>query len=139
MTFLPDILGSLAFGGRALRALGERGAVGAGGAFFCAGLAAYGLVRRAVYADLPELIGRPSGGIGLLLDLNLVQAPAFLLAIVCLLVVLAVMALMMIVQPFAGIQPKRMLFEGRKAVDGYFTLRLRCRLGCRLFRLTLAV
>jgi tetratricopeptide (TPR) repeat protein len=81
MTFLPDILGSLAFGGRALRALGERGAVGAGGVFFCAGLAAYGLVRRAVYADLPELIGRPSGGIGLLLDLNLVQALAFLLPV----------------------------------------------------------
>ncbi|MBN2338626.1 MAG: tetratricopeptide repeat protein [Acidobacteria bacterium] len=81
MKFLPDILGSLAFRSRALRALGERGAVGAGGAFFCAGLAAYGLVRRAVYADLPELIGRPSGGIGLLLDLNLVQALAFLLPV----------------------------------------------------------
>lgn len=81
MTFLSDILGALAFSGRAIRALGARAAVGVGAACFCAGLLAYGLVRRAVYADLPEVIGSPSGLAGLWLDLDLVPTLAFLLLV----------------------------------------------------------
>ncbi|MDI9613719.1 MAG: tetratricopeptide repeat protein [Acidobacteriota bacterium] len=81
MTFLVDFLGALAFNGRAIRALGARGMVGVGAACYCAGVLVYGLVRRAVYADLPEVIGSPSGMTGLWHDLDLVPALAFLLLV----------------------------------------------------------
>ena len=74
MTFRVDFLGALAFNGRAIRALGARGMVGVGAACYCAGVLVYGLVRRAVYADLPEVIGSPSGMTGLWHDLDLVPA-----------------------------------------------------------------
>jgi tetratricopeptide (TPR) repeat protein len=81
MTFLSSLLGLIAFRKDALRAQAERHAIVAGAVCFALGFLAYVLVRNSVYAQMPELLFRPSGVIESFVDLNLIQAMLFLMAL----------------------------------------------------------
>jgi tetratricopeptide (TPR) repeat protein len=81
MTFISDLLGTLAFRSRAIRALAERRATVAGGICFSAGYLLYALVRSLVYASLPELMSQQSVWVGYFAGLQLFQILLFLLVI----------------------------------------------------------
>ena len=81
MTFIADLLGTLAFRPIAIRALAERRAMLAGGICFSLGHLLYALVRNSVYATLPDLVSQQSlwGGYSVLF--GLFQALLFLLVL----------------------------------------------------------
>lgn len=81
MTFITDLLGTLAFRPIAIRALAERRAMLAGGICFSVGHLLYALVRSSVYAFLPDLVSQQSlwGGNSVLF--GLFQALLFLLVL----------------------------------------------------------
>ena len=81
MTFISDLLGTLAFRSRAIRALAERRATVVGGICFSVGYLLYALVRSLVYASLPELMSQQSVWIGYFAGFQLFQILLFLLVI----------------------------------------------------------
>jgi tetratricopeptide (TPR) repeat protein len=81
MTFISDLLGTLAFRSRAIRALAERRATVAGVICFSVGYLLYALVRSLVYASLPELMSQQSVWIGYFAGFQLFQILLFLLVI----------------------------------------------------------
>ena len=81
MTYISDLLGTLAFRSRAIRALAERRATVAGGICFSVGYLLYALVRSLVYASLPELMSQRSVWIGYYAGFQLFQILLFLLVI----------------------------------------------------------
>jgi tetratricopeptide (TPR) repeat protein len=89
MTFITDLLGTLAFRSRAISALAERRATVAGGICFSVGYLLYALVRSLVYASLPELMSQRSLWIGYFTGLQLFQILLFLLVIYIPFVILA--------------------------------------------------
>jgi len=77
MTYLPDLLGVLAFRARALRALAERRLFVKGLVCFTLGFLVFALVRNAVYASLPEMAADQGGPVRAFFCLNLIQAVLF--------------------------------------------------------------
>jgi len=81
MKIIPDIFRMLAFRTPALRMQAERRMLPGSIICFSAGFLAYALVRRHVYAVLPEINSRPEGVIHYILYLNLLQNLVFLLVV----------------------------------------------------------
>jgi hypothetical protein len=81
MTYLSNLAGMLVFRVYSLRRQAESRSLPAAAACFCAGFLAYVLVRNRIYAALPELTEQTGGPIRALLNLNLLQTIAFVLAI----------------------------------------------------------
>lgn len=81
MTYLRDLIGTLAFRTRAVRGMEERRAWMPGLLVFVLGFLAYAWVRNSVYAVLQSASPGPQNALEAFLDLNLLQSLLFLLAI----------------------------------------------------------